>query len=36
MRSGGKYPLQIIYLVLRDDSDEVWWEVFTVDNVFGA
>ena len=36
MRSVGKYPLQIIYLVLRDNSDKVWWEVFTVDHLSGV
>ena len=36
MRTVGKHPLQIIYLVFRDDSDEVWWEVSTVDNVSGV
>jgi len=25
MRSGEKYPLQIIYLLFIDDSDEVWY-----------
>ena len=34
MRSGGKYPPQIIYMLLRDDSDEVWWKVSTADNCF--
>ena len=31
MRSGGKFLLPIICLVFRDNSDEVWWEVSTVD-----
>ena len=36
IRSGGKYLLQIIYLVLRDNTDKVWGEVSTVDHLSGV
>ena len=36
MKAVGKYPLQIIYLVFRDNSYEVWWEISTVDHLSGV
>ena len=33
MKSVGKHPLKIMYLVFRDDSDEDCWEVFTADHL---
>ena len=36
MRSGGKYPPQIIYLLLRDDSGEDCWEASTADHLSGV
>ena len=36
MRTVGKYSLQIIYLMFRDDSDEDCWEVSTADHIFGV
>ena len=36
MRSGGRHLLYIIYLVFRDNSYEVWWEISTVDHLSGV